>query len=210
MDEIKDANWTTVTPPKPEAEKAPEQDISQYLAAPHEVRVLERAGRFILYIPELGLTARGKDLAAAHAELSQARERRLREFAAEGILGWLPSPGAAAPATAQGKSLLSQLKVFLIKAAVVTLMFLGAVNVLGQALGDVGYRLEKKLDAAINMTPEQVEGNRARAEKIAEKLAPIVREVLVMFREQPRPAPPAAPPTLVPAEPPVQENAAKP
>ena len=188
MDEIKDASWKEA--PKGQAgqgsDGAGAPDITPYLNAPFEVRMLEKGGRFVLYIPELGLTASGKDLAAAHAELKQARERRLKEFAAEGVLDWLPKPGKRednAAGLGAGPGVLVKLKPFLIKAAVITLMFLGAVNVIGQGVRDTGYKLEKQLEGLSNWTPEKVEWHRERAQKIAEKLGPTMREILVMFRE---------------------------
>ena len=83
-------------------------------------------------------------------------------------------------------------------------MFLGAVNIIGNGLRDVGYVLEKKLDSITAMTPESVEKNRAKAALIAEKLGPIVREVLAVFRDQPT----VAQPTV--AQPTVAQPAAAP
>jgi hypothetical protein len=210
--DTKNAVETEATLPQPQGDTA--KTLAAHLAAPCEVRVVERAGRYTLSIPELGLLVTGKELGAAHAELMRQRERRLKEFAAEGILGWLPRPEAQGGATATalgGRSLLSQLKPFLIKAAIVTAMFLGAVNVIGQGLGDTGYKLEKQLEGLSNWTPEKIEWHRERAQKIAEKLGPTIRELVVMFRDpapvvpaipavpvaSPDPAAAAAPPTSV-------------
>lgn len=177
--QIKDAEWKESAPPAAGA-KEPE-DFARLLAVPCEVRVVGRGGRYTLAISELGLLVTGKDLATAHAEIMLQRERCLREFAAEGVLDWLPRPGAAPAAGPEKKSLLGQLKPFLVKAAIATALFLGAVNVVSNGLGDVGYVLEKKLDGVASMTPEAVEKHRAKAAKIAEKLGPIVREILAVF-----------------------------
>lgn len=176
---IKDTEWKEFAPHAAGA-KEPE-DFARLLAAPCEVRVVGRGGRYTLAIPELGLLVTGKDLATAHAEIILQRERHLREFAAEGLLDWLPRPGAAPAAGPEKNSLLGQLKPFLVKAAIATALFLGAVNVISGGLGHVGYVLEKKLDGVTSMTPESVEQHRAKAAKIAEKLGPIVREVMVIF-----------------------------
>lgn len=176
----------------------PQQDIATYLDAPCEVRMLEREGRFVLSIPELGLAIAGTDLPSVHAELRQARERRLREFAAEGILHWLSKPGSAQAEPTAGPSLLRQLRPFLIKAGVVTLLFLGASNVISNGLRDTGYVLEKKLDALAHLAPESVEKNRLKAAQIAVNLRPIMQELLKVTE---RPAAPASDNTTEQAEP---------
>ncbi len=167
--------------------------LEQYLAAEYEVRVRKTAKGYALYLPELGLRESADSLEAAYAKLGAAKKRHLEEFASEGLLDWLPLPGqTAGPGLADAKqpSVLRQLKPFLIKAAVITLMFLGAVNIIGQGVRDTGYKLEKQLEGLSNWSPEKVEWHRERAQRIAEKLGPTVREILVMFRE---PAPAQAP-----------------
>jgi hypothetical protein len=148
------------------------------------------------YLPELGLLARGKTVEAAHAELMRLREARIREYAAEGLLDELPRPGAGED-PAQARRLFPKLKIFLIKAAVVAALFLGAVNVISSGLRDTGYVLEKKLDAVSRWTPETVEFHREKAERIGQRLGPVLRALLA----------PAAPEAKE-AEKPAAKNAA--
>ncbi len=177
-------------PEAPDEAAKLEAEIQAALAAPFEVRLRQHKGRHSLSIPELGVVVGGKDLAEAHKELSALRERRIREFAAEGMLHLVNKPAEAVAAPAPGT--LAKLKPFLIKCLIVSVLFLMGVNLLGQRLGDVGYVLEKKLQGLSNWTPEQVVWHRARSEQIAQKLGPTVRELLAMFRDT-APAPAAAP-----------------
>lgn len=174
-----------------------EAEIQAALAAPFEVRLRQRKGRFVAALPELGLIASATSLDAAHADIARQREARIREYAAEGMLDTLPRPDLAPLPGDEGKRLFGQLKVFLIKAAVVALLFLGAVNIIGNALGDIGYVLEKKLAGTATMTPESVEKHRAQAARIAANLGPILREITAMF-QTPAPAQPAEAPKAKP------------
>lgn len=204
MDTFTEAGWKDATPPKPPAPR--QQDITAALGAPFEARLRENNGRFTLFIPELGLLARGKTLEAARAELLRLREARLREFAEEGLLDELPRPGAQAAAEAKPR-LLVQLRPFLIKAAVVTALFLGAVNVISNGLRDVGYTLEKKLDGVVNWDAATIEKHRAKSAQVAEKLGPIVRELSVFFT---RPEALAPAPGATPVEPAPSNSTARP
>lgn len=162
-------------------------DLAARLSGKWQVRMQETDSRFVLSIPELGVVVSGTDIAAAYKELRQARERRLREFEAEGVLDWAPLPGVTPTATNES-GLLLQLRTFLIKAAVVSLLFLGAVNIISTGLRETGYTLEKKLDKIADATPEDLERNRIKAGRIAQKLRPILQELRVAWE----PAAPAA------------------
>lgn len=152
------------------------------LDAPSQVTISVRKGRVTALLPELGILVRADSVEAAHAEALRQREARIREYASEGLLDALPAPNQAAAACAGRSSLFGQLKVFLIKAAVVAALFLGMANIVGNGLRDLGYSLEKKLDGVGNWTPAMVEKHRASSAKVAEKLGPIVRELAVMFQ----------------------------
>lgn len=153
------------------------------LDAPNDVLVSKRGGQYLLYDSRLGLLVTHKDLATGYAQLEKERSKRLCEFAEAGILHWLPE--TAGPSPTQPQSLLSRIKPFLLKAAIVTALFFTFLGAISGSLRDAGYGLEKKLEGLSNWSPEQVEWHRARAEKIAEKLGPTIRELLVMFRDQP-------------------------
>ena len=181
-----DAPYTIVPP----TQKNPTAELRACLEAVYEARLLEKAGRFSLCIPELGLLVHDKSLEAAYAKLKQAREQRIMEYASEDLLAWLPRPGAAGTGAQPGGSeprLLVRLRPFLIKAAIVSALVLWAMNMVNDSARNIGYGLEKKLDGLANMSAESIEKNRAKSALIAEKLGPIVRELAVMFRDQPRP-----------------------
>lgn len=169
--------------PGPEATT---ERLQTLLEAPCVVRLSGRKGRFTACIPELGILVSASTADLAHDEALSRREARIREFASEGMLNELPMPGASQTSLSAQESLLSRLKVFLIKAAVVTVLFLGAVNIISQGLRDTGYTLEKKLQGLSNWTPDKVEWHRERAQMIAEKLGPTIRELLVMFDRTPQ------------------------
>lgn len=176
------------------------RSLQEYLDAEYEVVVRKAAKGYTVCIPSLGLAHTGKELEASYASLSAKKEAHLREFAAEELLHLVPFPGdsGASQVEANSRSVLQQVKPFLVKAAISALLFFGAVNVIGQGLGDTGYKLEKQLEGLSNWSPEQVEWHRARSAKIAEKLGPTMRELLVMFRG---PAPAGAPGEVVPVVP---------
>ena len=112
------------------------------------------------------------------------------EYASEDLLSWLPRPGAAGTGSQPGSGeprLLTRLRPFLIKAVIVGALFLWAMNMVNDSARNIGYGLEKKLDGLTSMSAESIEKNRAKSALIAEKLGPIVRELAVMFRDQPRP-----------------------
>lgn len=161
-----------------------EQDIAALLAAPCDIHMRQRNGMFYLYMKDVGVTACGKDLQASYAELMAQRELRLREFTALGILPWLPKPGESC-ASCPAPGVLLKLKPFFIKAAVITLLFLGAVTIVGQGLGAVGKQLENNLSAVSRWTPEKVERERDRAHAFAQRMRPLVRELVLMFQDPP-------------------------
>lgn len=177
-----------------ETSKDVSPELRAYLDAPFEVRLLEKAGRFTLSIPEMGLLEHGKSVELAYAKLVQAREQRIREYASEDLLAWLPRPDAGGNAQAKSAEprLLTRLRPFLIKAAVTAAMLMWAMNMINGSIRDIGYRLEKNLDGLANWSPETVELQRARSAKVAEKLGPIIRELLVMFHDPAVPAGTAA------------------
>ena len=121
-------------------------------------------------------------LEAAYAEMTALRERRIREFASEGMLHLLSAPGALPGTPAAPTGTAAKLRPFFIKCLVVALLFLGAMNLLSHSLGDVGYVLEKKLQAVRNWTPDEAEKQRALSEKVARNLGPVIRELMVMFQ----------------------------
>lgn len=174
----------TIIEPSSDAAKA---GLKACLEAPYEVRLREKAGRFTLCIVELGLLAHGKSMESAYAKLMQAKEQRLREYAAEDLLAWLPKPGSGADGSSEagGKEprLLVRLRPFLIKAAIFCAIFLWAMNSINDSARNIGYGLEKKLDGMANWSPETIEKHRAKSAQIAEKLGPLVRELAVMFHD---------------------------
>lgn len=173
--------------PEPSASEAPQKApaaknprLEKLLATMPEVRMVMRGGRHVLFLPQLGLHASGKDLQAAYQSLLEARRARLEELAAEDLLHLIPDEDTAA-AVPDPPSLLSRLKPFLAKAAVTTVLVMFVLSAISEGLRDMGYGLEKKLEGLSNWSPEQVEWHRARARKIAEKLGPVLRELRVMF-----------------------------
>jgi hypothetical protein len=174
--------------PEAQRQDSPER-LQAALEAPCMVRLRTDKGRITACIPELGVIARAGSVEAAHAEALRQREARLREFAEAGLLDELPRPTAV---DAGPPRLLPQLKVFLVKAAVAAVLFLGAVDIISGGLRDIGYVLEKKLDGVAAWTPETVEKHRAQAARLAQKLGPVVRELLKPADAQPAPADNAA------------------
>jgi hypothetical protein len=172
---------TTDSRPEASAER-----LQTLLEAPCVVRLSRRKGRFTACIPEMGILVSAATADLAHDEALSLREARIREFAAEGMLEELPTLGVAQACAPAQESLLSRLKVFLIKAAVVMALFLYMLNSISSGLRDSGYILEKRLQGLANWTPDKVEWHRERAQMIAEKLGPTIRELMVMFDRAPQ------------------------
>jgi len=161
---------------------APDAATQAALSAPCDMYLRHSKGKFRLSIPALGLMVSNASLEAAYAEMAALRERRIREFASEGMLHLLSAPGALPGTPAAPTGTAAKLRPFFIKCLVVALLFLGAMNLLSHSLGDVGYVLEKKLQAVRNWTPDETEKQRALSEKVARNLGPVIRELMVMFQ----------------------------
>jgi hypothetical protein len=157
--------------------------VQAALSAPCDMYLRRHKGKYSLSIPGLGLMVSDASLEAAYAKMEGLRERRIREFASEGMLHLISGAGALPGAPAAPAGTAAKLKPFFIKSLVVALLFLGAMNILSHTFGDVGYTLEKKLKSVSYWTPEEVEKQREQTEKIAQHLGPIVRELMTMFRQ---------------------------
>lgn len=164
--------------------------LARALSAPCDIRLRVRQGEFLLSIPALGLVVRDTSLDAAYERIRTQRETRIREFASLGMLDLLAAPASEAAGKNAGPSLRDKLRPFFIKCVVVSVLFLAAMNMISHSVGDIGYVLEKKLQAVRNWTPEDVEKQRALSAKTAERLGPVIRELMPMFR-QPDEASPA-------------------
>jgi len=173
-----------ISSPLDDDKRAPvEGALQDALDRPCDMHLQQVKGRFLLSIPRLGLLVSNKSLEAAYAEMHTLRERRIREFASEGLLHLLADQEGL-PKSQQGAcGLAAKLRPFFIKCAVVTVLFLGAMNILSHSLGDVGYVLEKKLQTVRYWTPEEIETQRAKSEQVAQHLGPVIRELMVMFKQ---------------------------
>ncbi|MBU1042628.1 MAG: hypothetical protein KKF77_16160 [Proteobacteria bacterium] len=179
---MSDAQDPTAATSSPVPQTTPER-LQAVLDSPCVVRLRTGGKRVTASIPELGILVSAGGVEAAHAEALRQREARIREFASEGMLDELSTDGGYNISSEPQKRLLPQLKVFLIKAAVVTVLFLAGVNIISNGLGNVGYVLEKKLDGVVTWTPETVEKHRAKGAKVAENLRPVILAVMSAFKE---------------------------
>ncbi|MDO9067766.1 MAG: hypothetical protein Q7W05_04850 [Deltaproteobacteria bacterium] len=157
--------------------------LEEYLLAPYEVRVRPKGGgSYLFYIPELGLQHACKSLDEALPVLMSQKEEYLHRFAVEGLLSWVARPGQKPEAaSAASPGLVRALLPFAIKAVVVTVLFLGAASVIGNGLNNLGRNLEQGLEGISRWSPDKVDLYRDRSAGIAQKLGPIVRELVVMF-----------------------------
>jgi len=163
--------------------------LETLLAGPVEARLRCNGGNFTLGIPELALTVSGTDLAALFSELAAKREERLRQFSDEGVMHWLQPQGCVAPASNFQRSL----KPFFIKTAVVIVLCVGVAVLIGQGIKAVNKDLVTKITAVSSWSPEKVETERQRIKGFSDKLGPVAREFMHMFRE----GEPATPTTAV-------------
>lgn len=184
MDEMRNVTPETMPAAPQEGNAgATEGEVQAALSAPCDMYLRRNKGKYSLSIPALGLVVNDASLEAAYAKMESLRERRIREFASEGLLHLISGPGSLPGAPAAPTGTAAKLKPFFIKCLVVALLFLGGMNILSHTFGDVGYTLEKKLKSVSYWTPEEVEKQRAQTEKIAQHLGPIVRELMAMFRQ---------------------------
>lgn len=185
-----------------------EARLAHHLGLSYDIHVRQIGGRHIFFIRELGIRHENADLAQGYRECIEKKDAWLRDLAEEGLWDWMVEPGAlgGASALAPPKSVLSDLKPFLIKLTLVGVLLFALVTVVSKSLRETGYNLEKKLDAITRMEPESVEMHRAKAHAIAGKLRPIAQEILSIFRAEAESAPaPAA--TVSPAESPASTPA---
>lgn len=158
--------------------------LKQALNWRYSVAVRTSGKGYELLIRELGLRHTCRDLAAGFAEMEAKKEAWLRDLADEGLWDWMTPPGGPEapenPVRARWRGLIP----FFVKFACVAVLLLFVVGRLESALGNIGYTLEKKIDSVLVMTPEKMEANRERARIMAQKLRPIVLEVMGMFREE--------------------------
>lgn len=160
--------------------------LKQALDWRYSVAVRASGKGYELLIRELGLRHTCRDLAAGFAEMEAKKEAWLRDLADEGLWDWMTPPGGPEapenPVRARWRGLIP----FFVKFACVAVLLLFVVGRLESALGNIGYTLEKKIDSVLVMTPEKMEANREKARVMAQKLRPIVQEIMGMFREEPQ------------------------
>jgi len=165
--------------------------LEQTLRRPFEVLLRREGNRFVCALPEMGLVASDKSLGKAYEAVTRAREQRIREFASENLLHCLPVPDVTVPL--RQPTLLTQLRPFLTKAAITVALFLWGFNMVGGAMREFSYGLEKNVDSVMNWSPEKQEWMRNRAIGVVKSLRPITLELKKLFEETPS-APMAAPP----------------
>jgi len=153
--------------------------LETLLAGPVEARLRCNGGKYTLMIPELALAVSGTDLAALFFELAAKREERLKQFADEGVMHWLQPQGGVTPAS----NFQPSLKPFFVKTAVVILLCAGMAALVGQGIKAVNKGLEMKIAAVSSWSPEKVESERQRIKGFSDKLGPVAREFMHMFRE---------------------------
>lgn len=171
-----------------------QQRLEQALGRIYTVAVHPKGKGYLFFIRELGLRHQSEDLARGHAELLAMKDAWIRDVAAEGLWEWITPPGGEASAKEQeAPSRWRSLAPFSVKFVCVALLLLVFTARLSDAARDIGYNLEKKIDAVLLMPPDKLEANRQRARAFALKLKPIVQELTAMFRPD---AEGSAPPAL--------------
>jgi len=188
---MSDTQNLTAASTSPVPQTTPER-LQVALDRPCVVRLHTEKNRVKASIPELGILVTAGSVEAAHSEALRQRETRIREFASEGMLDELSADGGNRIPREPAKRLLPQLQVFLIKAAVVTILFLSGVNIISNGLSNMGYVLEKKLDGVVTWTPETVEKHRAKGAKVADNLRPVILAIMSAFKEPSSPTIPTA------------------
>jgi len=162
--------------------------LAQALDRKYDVIVHRSGDGYVFFIRELGLRHAAASLEAGYAEMLEMKDKWIRDLAAEGLWDWIVEPGeraaAAAAGAAPGRFL--GLVPFFIKLVGVSFVLLVLVAFVSSGLREIGYGLEKKLDSIVTMRPEQAEAHRQKARIIAEKLRPIVLEIVGMFRAEPQ------------------------
>jgi len=114
----------------------------------HQPVLIERSGIFHFYIEELGLTASGSDVAAAHADLQRRYQDLLSQARSADLLDQLPPPR---PRTATGGVLAvhSSIKGFAIKTAIVVAAVLVAIVPIKLVITSVARSINTTVDRVI-------------------------------------------------------------
>lgn len=159
--------------------------LSRTLALKYDVIVHEKDGGYDFFIRELGLRHASSSLEGGHAELLRKKDEWIKDLAAEGLWDWIVEPGGRpAPAAEPAPGRFQGLLPFFVKIICVSFLLLVVVAFVSRGGREVGYGLEKKLDSIVTMRPEQVEAHREKARAIAEKLRPIVLEIMGAFHAE--------------------------
>lgn len=156
--------------------------LTQALGRKYTVAVKADGKGYMLFIRELGLRHQCDDLARGHAELMAKKDAWIRDLAAEGLWDWIAEPGEASAQEQTAPRRWQSLVPFFVKFACVALLLLVISAKLSSAAREIGFTLEKKIDAVVLMSPDAVEAHRQKARNLALKLRPIVQELGIMFR----------------------------
>jgi len=156
--------------------------LEQALGRSYTVAVQARGKGYVLFIRELGLRHECDDLARGHVEILEKKDAWIRDLAGEGLWDWIVPPGGEPAPQPAGAGRYHGLVPFFIKFFCVALLLVVAFGAVAGGLRDLGYTLEKKIDGVIAQKPEQLEANRMKARAFAQRLRPIVQEVLYVFR----------------------------
>lgn len=163
--------------------------LTNALGKKYDVIVHFTGDSYLFFLRELGLRHADASLERGFSEILDMKDRFIRDVAAEGLWDWIVEPGARGATTAEPTpGPLRKLLPFFIKLGCVSFLVLVLVAYISNGLREVGYGLEKKLDKIVSMTPETAEQHRTKARAIADKLRPIVLEVLSMFQPAQREA----------------------
>ncbi len=162
-----------------------EQKLEYYLARDYNIIVARKGGSFVFCIRELNLLHTDSSLADGHAAILKKKDAWIRELCANGHYDWIVLPGEGVDASLpEPEGLARKLLPFFIKLTATTLVLLVLGAFVSNALRDFGYNMEKKLDKVVAMTPQDVEFHQKKAHAIADRLRPIMLEVLSMFRPE--------------------------
>jgi hypothetical protein len=178
-----------------------DQPIESYHYQNYQVLVREEADIFILAIPELGLIVRHKCIDEAYKELKAAKELHLKNIVDAGFGSLIPE--ASTPSSANFKpsvlkNIASQMGLFIIKALIVLLLFVGMGSIALVTLGNITSKnlgrlsnkiesyqpLEKAVSKIESLPDEKVEEIRNQLRRINKKLMPLVRELKTTFESE--------------------------
>lgn len=119
-----------------------EENINDFLGMPYQVTITRKGDVFVLFIRELGLMAHDSDLGGAYLQIESKKREYLEEMCQAGLESEIPLPRQLV----QSRAVFDDLKLFLLKLAIVCLVMLAAAAFTVREVEHYAVQIKKKIE----------------------------------------------------------------